>query len=443
MSMGHVILKEFFVDRQTTPSSPTTSSASPTCRSWSLSTSEATRTCPESSSPQPIWATPARAPRIQDRVARRNAPANPVVPNGSLGHRFTRSGEGRWNLDLHSVDPLLTVHDSDGDGAEVEFPRFDTAEPGILRRGVPTRIVAGKLVTTVFDLLLAQYGVHRPGLPGSWPTGYDDADAAVHPGLAGADHRRAGDGGGAHRPGVRRQRRALRRPVDDPDGRGHQPLVSLRPDLPVVPGAGDAHRLSRASTAAAGRTTSARRSADRSPDGRRWHSAWTGSGRRGRCRAPCYWYLATDQWRYDPFTAEVMASPLAEGRFAGRTAADNIALASRLGWMPSYPTFNRNPLDLADEAAAAGQGASAHVVDGLTSRPPAVRLRGSGRAGELPALPDGVAVQPARLVRQGQRVLPAPPAGYRLRSARLRPGRGAPASRSPGATRPRSASSTC
>ena len=60
-----------------------------------------------------------------------------------------------------------------------------------------------------------------------------------------------------------------------------------------------------------------------------------------------------------------MASPLAKGRFAGRTAADNIALASRLGWMPSYPTFNRNPLDLADEAQRLGKPAAEHAIDGL------------------------------------------------------------------------------
>jgi nitrate reductase alpha subunit len=26
-----------------------------------------------------------------------------------------------------------------------------------------------------------------------------------------------------------------------------------------------------------------------------------------------------------------------------------------MGWMPSYPTFDRNPLDLSDDAAAAGK----------------------------------------------------------------------------------------
>ena len=44
----------------------------------------------------------------------------------------------------------------------------------MVRRGVPTTRVADRLVTTVFDLLMAQYAVPRDGLPGEWPTGYDD-----------------------------------------------------------------------------------------------------------------------------------------------------------------------------------------------------------------------------------------------------------------------------
>ena len=46
---------------------------------------------------------------------------------------------------------------------------------------MPVRRVDGHLVTTVFDLLLAQYGVGRDGLPGTWPTGYDDASAPYTP----------------------------------------------------------------------------------------------------------------------------------------------------------------------------------------------------------------------------------------------------------------------
>jgi nitrate reductase alpha subunit len=42
--------------------------------------------------------------------------------------------------------------------------------------------------------------------------------------------------------------------------------------------------------------------------------------------------------------------------------ADCNALAARLGWMPSYPTFDRNPLDLADAAAEEGLEPAEYVV---------------------------------------------------------------------------------
>ena len=66
---------------------------------------------------------------------------------------------------------------------EVLLPRFDATDgtAGVLRRGVPVRRVGGRLVTTVFDLMLAQYGVRRDGLPGEWPTGYDDATQPYTP----------------------------------------------------------------------------------------------------------------------------------------------------------------------------------------------------------------------------------------------------------------------
>ena len=102
------------------------------------------------------------------------------------------------------------------------------------------------------------------------------------------------------------------------------------------------------------------------------------------------------------------------------STADVIAKSARMGWMPSYPTFNRNPLDLADEAAAAGRPVAEHVVDQLKSGRPAVRRRGPGLAGELPAGARDLAGQPARLLGQGQRVLPQAPARHRQLAARGR-----------------------
>jgi nitrate reductase alpha subunit len=334
MSMGHVILKEFFVDRQTPrftdyvkrftdlPFLVTLDKRGDAYVPGKFLTATDLGDTGEDAESKTV---------LLDAVT-----GKPVIPNGSLGHRFTRSGEGRWNLDLHSVNPLLTGYGTEHTVA-VDFPRFDTAEPGVLRRGVPTRTVAGKLVTTVFDLLLAQYGVHRPGLPGSWPTGYDDAEQPYTPAWQEPIT-------GVPAAAVQRVGREFADNAERSRGRSM-----------ILMGAGTNHWF---------------HSEEKCRPITGWSTLafgldWQRPPR--QMQGTIYWYLATDQWRYDPFTADVMASPLAKGRFAGRTAADNIALATRLGWMPSYPTFNRNPLDLADEAQRLGKDAAQHVVDGLST----------------------------------------------------------------------------
>ena len=84
-----------------------------------------------------------------------------------------------------------------------------------------------------------------------------------------------------------------------------------------------------------------------------------------------FWYMHTDQWRFDGYQADALASPLAEGNLTGMHTADTIAQSARLGWMPFYPQFSRNPLDLADEALAANPDSPVdHVVEELTPRGP-------------------------------------------------------------------------
>ncbi len=56
-----------------------------------------------------------------------------------------------------------------------------------------------------------------------------------------------------------------------------------------------------------------------------------------------FWYLATDQWRYDALGADELMHPLGPGRLWGAAMADCIARSARMGWMPSYPTFDRTP----------------------------------------------------------------------------------------------------
>jgi nitrate reductase alpha subunit len=360
MSMGHVILKEFFVNRTTRyftdyvkrytdlPFLVTlTDDATPGKFLTAADLGDTTE-------------------GAQSKTVLLDSHGAPVVPNGSLGHRFTASGEGKWNLDLQGVDPLLTLHGGDGDVGVVRLPRFDGDRPGVLTRGVPTRIVAGHRVTTVFDLLLAQYGVYREGLPGTWPAGYDDATEPYTPAwqepITGVPAKVA--------------ERIAREFADNAERSGGRSMILMgagtnhwfhsdqiyRSFLTLVMltgcqgvnGGGWAHYVGQEKCRpVTGWSTLA------------FGLDWQRPPR--QMQGTVFWYLATNQWRYDRFTSDVMASPLAQGLFSGRTAADNIVLASRLGWMPSYPTFNRNPLDLADEAMRLGKDPSAHVVDGLKS----------------------------------------------------------------------------
>ena len=80
-----------------------------------------------------------------------------------------------------------------------------------------------------------------------------------------------------------------------------------------------------------------------------------------------YWYLHTNQFRYDQFGADTLSATTGTGQLAGKSTADVIAQSARMGWMPSYPTFDRNPLDLSDDAAAAGKPVGEYVVEQLKS----------------------------------------------------------------------------
>ncbi len=153
-----------------------------------------------SSSPPPTSRRERRRPR-----ARRGRPSlldeatgEPVVPNGSMGFRYTESRRGQ-------VEPRPRGRHARPVAREVAGGRGRRGAAAVLRgrrtgraaccgAACPSGASGGHLVTTVFDLMLAQYGVGRDGLPGEWPTGYDDAATPYTPGLAGGDHLRPGAG---------------------------------------------------------------------------------------------------------------------------------------------------------------------------------------------------------------------------------------------------------
>ncbi|HWF41983.1 MAG TPA: nitrate reductase subunit alpha [Acidothermaceae bacterium] len=306
----------------------------------------------------------------------------PRVPNGSLGFRYTDSGVGRWNLDLADVDPVLTLYGTDAESLPVDLPRFDVGQSeggGSIRRGVPVTRVAGRLVTTVFDLLMAQYAVRRDGLPGEWPTNYEDPQPytpawqeAITSVPAAAATRVA---------------REFARNAELSHGRSmiamgagtnhwfHSDQIyrtfftlTMLTGCQGVNGGGWAHYVGQEKV----RPLTGFQQIAFAFDWQRPTRHMTGTS---------FFYLHTDQWRYENFGAAELASPLGRGLFTNRTFADCLAQASRLGWTPSHPAFDRNPLDIADQAKAANKPVAQYVVDELK----AGRLKFSGEDPDDPA----------------------------------------------------------
>ncbi len=292
----------------------------------------------------------------------------PVVPPGTIGDRWTESGRGRWNLDLDGVSPMLTLQGDDAEPVELLLPRFDNLDGSgeVMRRGVPARRIGDRLVTTVFDIMLAQYGVGRPGLPGEWPADYDDANQPYTPAWQEAIT-------SVPARSVIRTAREMAHSSERSGGRtmviigagvchwfhadaSYRAIMALLMLTGAIGrnGGGWAHYVGQEKC----RPVTGWATMAMATDWQRPPRQMIGTG---------YWYTHTDQWRYDGYRADALASPLARGGLAGLHTADAMALSARLGWMPSYPQFNRNPLDLVDEADAAGEEAPAYVARKLAA----------------------------------------------------------------------------
>ncbi len=292
------------------------------------------------------------------------ASGSAVVPNGSMGFRYSESGKGNWNLDLAGIEPTLSLADVEGSQpTELALPCFEDprGSGSILRRGVPTMEVGGHLVTTVFDLMLAQYGVERPGMPGVWPAGYDDPTVPYTP---------AWQAEITSVPAEVCTRTAREFANNSAESHGRTMIIigagichwyhadaTYRSIMSLLMltgcigrnGGGWAHYVGQEKC----RPMTGWFNLANAMDWSRPPRTMIGTA---------YWYMHTDQWRTDGFSADAITSPLSLGHLDGVHNADAIAKSARLGWMPFYPQFDENPLDLADEATAAVEAGEATDV---------------------------------------------------------------------------------
>jgi nitrate reductase alpha subunit len=365
MAMGHVMLKEFWVDQRVPRFEAYAKRFTDLPLLVALDERDGTHVPGSFLMAADIGDETENAdwkPVVLDAVTGR-----PAVPNGSVGFRYGEQGKGLWNLRLGDLDPVLTLHGRHEETVAVDLPRFDTGDGpggGAMRRGVPAIRVGGRLVTTVLDLMLATYGVGRDGLPGEWPEGYDDADAPYTPAwqeaITGVDRHMAA-----------KVAREFARNAEVSGGRSmicmgagtnhwfhsdetYRSFIALLLLCGCVGinGGGWAHYVGQEKIRTfAGWQTLAFALDWRRPPRQAQGTSW--------------YYTHTEQWRYDRLRPERFASPLGTGLFAGRTVIDAHAKAVRMGWMPAFPQFDRNPLDLADEAQAAGADPAEHVVSEL------------------------------------------------------------------------------
>lgn len=376
LAMTHVILKEFYVDHETPyftdyvkhntdlPFLVTLrkyDSAWVTDRMLNAQDVGMTETMPEW---KPLlWDT------TRDGVA---------LPNGTIGHRWDQSGH--WNLKMEDatgqpIAPRLSFYGADDERVIVTFPYFggiasDDAHDRKINRGVPVKHILNAngeiiVVATVFDLLLAHMGIYREGLPGDFPRDYDDSrpyTPAWQEAITGVKRHLA--------------IRVAREFADNANRTHGKSMIALGAgtnhwyhsdmiyrsiiNLVVltgcqgVNGGGWAHYVGQEKV--------------RPLEG--WSMLafgldWNRPPR--QTQTTSFFYLVTDQYRYEELQTQTLGAPNG-GRFQSMHPADMIAMSARLGWMPSYPQLNRNPLALIDEARASGAQTNDEVIRQVVNR---------------------------------------------------------------------------
>jgi len=80
-----------------------------------------------------------------------------------------------------------------------------------------------------------------------------------------------------------------------------------------------------------------------------------------------FFYAHTNQWRYEKLSVAEILSPLADKAKYGGSLIDFNIRSERMGWLPSAPQLQRNPLEIVKEAERANKDPRDYVVEQLES----------------------------------------------------------------------------
>jgi nitrate reductase / nitrite oxidoreductase, alpha subunit len=317
-------------------------------------------------------------------VAFDEATGQVVVPQGSIGFRWNQKpGEdlGKWNLEQKAADgkdvtlrlSLLGARDS---VAPVAFPyfggiaheHFQHNDQGteVLVRNVPVRklqLAGGEaLVATVFDLLAGNYGVDR-GLGGSAAKSYED-DLPYTPKWQEAIT-------GVKAQDVITVARQFADNAEKTNGKSmviigaamnhwyhsdmnYRAIINMLMMCGCVgqSGGGWAHYVGQEKLRPQTGWTALAFALD-------WHRPPR------QQNSTSFFYAHTDQWRYEKLNVNEILSPLADPNdFTGSLIDFNVR-AERMGWLPSAPQLQTNPLQVCSDAEKAGVDPKEYAVNAL------------------------------------------------------------------------------
>lgn len=290
-----------------------------------------------------------------------------TVPNGTMGQRWEQ--DKKWNLILEREDgsviaPALSVESQGGEWQTISFPFFDNNANGTFKRLIPAKTIqladgTKRLAATVYDLMLSQYGIGRAD-SGLDADGYKDAESFYTPAwqekITGV------------KPSVVVQiAREFAQNSLETGGRSM-----------IIMGAGINHWFN-SDTIYRSILNLVILTASQGVNGGGWAhyvgqekcrpiegwstvafaKDWQGPPRQQN--ATSFFYFATDQWKYEEMGADSLKSPTG-GEIRYQHPADYNVLSARLGWLPSYPQFNKNSLKFAEEAAQLGKTTHEDIV---------------------------------------------------------------------------------
>ncbi len=298
----------------------------------------------------------------------------PRMPQGTVGFRWAKETPGKWNLQMRDpltgdeLKPALSFEKDYDDVVQIACDDF--AQGQIVQRSVPVRRIQTEqgqvTVTTVFDLIMAQFGVPR-GLPGDEVVGYE-ADAPYTPAWQEKYT-------GIHRDTLLRFAREWGANGEQTRGKNlviigagvnhwyhnnllyRSAIVALMLTGSVgVNGGGLAHYVGQEKVVNQASWSSVAFGGD-----------WGMAARQQN--TPSFHYVHSDQWRYERGFTAYDVLPGQKPEAPKEHTIDMQVQAVRRGWLPFFPQFNRSSIEVAQAAAASGaiqdQDTVRYVVDQL------------------------------------------------------------------------------